>query len=91
MTPENDHNDAQHEQIACFMGRVTEAIETLKDASLRNSDEHLTIRQDISGLKEKQSFNAGKWTGIGITAGASVTIIGILLKGLSVLKYALGQ
>ena len=87
----NNFHRQQHEDTTRFIGQITEAVEVMKDTLRFNTEEHKIIRGDIAELKTKESFNAGKWAGIGIAAGASTTIIAILLKGLSYLKYALGQ
>jgi len=91
MTPENEHHKEQHDQVTGFMGRMTEATEGIQKSLSKNWEQHEGMRQGIDDIRMKQSFTAGRWVGIGIAAGATLTIIGILLKGLSVLKYALGQ
>ena len=91
MTPENDYHRQQHDIMIGFVAEMTEATKGIRASLDKNWEQHEGMRQGIDDIRMKQSFTAGRWVGIGIAAGATLTIIGILLKGLSVLKYALGQ
>ena len=92
MTPENnDHHRQQHDLITGYMGRMTEATEHISQSLDKNWEQHVALQKGIAELKEKQTFNAGKWVGISAGIGAVAVVIGVLLKVLSVLKYALGQ
>ena len=74
-----------------FMGRMAEATEHISQSLDKNWEQHEAMKKGIGELKDKQSFNAGKWAGISAGIAAVVVIIGVLLKVLNVLKYALGQ
>ena len=87
----NDYHRQQHDLATGFMARMTEATEHIGKSLDKNWEQHEQMLQEIGEVKKTESFNAGKWAGIGIAAAATITIIGILLKGLSILKYALGQ
>ena len=92
MTPENnDHHRQQHDLMTGYMGRMTEATEHISQSLDQNWEQHQAMKAGIDDLKAKQTFNAGKWAGVAAGIGAVVVIVGVLLKVLSVLKYALGQ
>jgi len=74
-----------------FMGRMAEATEHISQSLDKNWEQHQAMKAGIDELKAKQTFNAGKWAGISAGIAAVVVIIGVLLKVLNVLKYALGQ
>ena len=91
MTPENDYHRQQHDIMIGFVAEMTEATKGIRASLDKNWEQHEAMKRGIGELKEKQTFNTGKWVGVSAGIGAVVVIIGVLLKVLNVLKYALGQ